>query len=90
MDTLTLALVIIGFLCGYIVFKEIMWHRHLDELEKKLMSKDLADYSATRKVEIDPQHRDDTIADPDNLIPLDEVHNPFETVIPRVLIAQAN
>lgn len=67
---------IIGFLCGYIVFKEIMWHRHLDKLEEKLLSKDLTDYKINVSP-IAPEDKKNTIVDPDTTTDLENVPNPF-------------
>jgi len=67
---------IIVFLCGFIVFKEIMWHRHLDKLEEKLLSRDLTDYKINT-TPIAPEDKENKIAEEDRTIDLENVPNPY-------------
>lgn len=73
----------IAFLCGFLVFKEIMWHAHTRELEKRIQ----IGQPATPAIDV-PQlktgEEPNTIADDDPTVSLEEAPNPFSRVTPRV------
>lgn len=73
----------IAFLCGFVVFKEIMWHAHTRELEKRIQ---IGQPATTEVVvpELKTGEEQNTIADDDPSVPLEEAPNPFSKVIPRV------
>ena len=89
MDTLTLAGIIIAFLCGYTVFKDLLHNSEINHLRKQLSSKDaeLIDPKSLITSPMDPADKHTEMADGDpGSVPLDEVPNPFVAAVPRVPI----
>lgn len=68
--------IIIGFLAGYAVFKDILHYQERQKLQEKLMAKDFTEYKAATQP-IAPEDRVNTIAEPDRTVPIDEADNPF-------------
>lgn len=63
-------------LFAYSVFKDVLYHRHLEKLEQKLLARNLTDYKVNT-TSPDPEGSKNKIAEPDNLVDLDQVPNPF-------------
>lgn len=60
----------------YTVFKDILYHRHLEKLEQKLLARNLTDY----KINMNPPDIEQTknkMSEPDNLVDLVDAPNPF-------------
>lgn len=77
--------IFIGFLCGYIVFREIMTAKHIQRLEE-MISKGKVEY-VNAGAPIDPGSKEVTMAKPDTTVPIDEAPNPFATGTPRGEVA---
>lgn len=74
MEIILIAVIIV--LIAYAVFKDILYSRHLEMLERKLIARNLTDY----RVNTAPPNSEENknkIAQPDNLVDLNEVPNPF-------------
>jgi len=69
-------------MAGYIVFKEIMWHKHIAKLEDKLLSKKPDEYVPDLKG-FNPEDKKITMAEADTTIPLEDADNPFVREIIR-------
>lgn len=67
---------IIAALIAYAVFKDVLYHRHLEKLEQKLLAKDLTDYKVNTE-KVDPEDDKSTFAAEEDIVELDQIPNPF-------------
>jgi hypothetical protein len=68
--------ILIGFLIGFTVFRELMHAQQVKELEEKLMARSLTEYKITGQRPDDLGGRNE-IAEKDRTVELSSVPNPF-------------